>query len=452
MDETRMKNDKILKLLMEFSIPAMIGMLVNAIYNIVDRMFIGNAPQLGAVGLAGITVSFPVTLVLMALSLMVGNGGATRFSIALGQEKHEEARQYMGNSLLLSVFFGAIFTVVGNLLLTPMLELLGASESVLPHARAYLSIILYGAIFQAVSMCGNNFSRAQGNPKKAIISQLIGAGFNILFDYILIVQCGMGMEGAALATIGGQLLSAIWQLVFLFSPRCILPITKNSLIPDTSMIKGIIITGTPMFLMQISNSILNIILNGTVGKYGGDIALSTVGIITSFQTLLLMPITGLAQGQQPLISYNYGAQRLDRVKETLKYATLGGMIISSIGFACVMLFPQLIISMFNGEPEILELGTRALRTWFIALPLTGAAIVMSNYFQAVGKVKIASFLNLTRQIIVLIPLIVILGACFGLYGIFFAVPIAEAVSFTVAAILLAIENKKHFSSSKDVAV
>ena len=150
MDETRMKNDKILKLLMEFSIPAMIGMLVNAIYNIVDRMFIGNAPQLGAVGLAGITVSFPITLVLMALSLMVGNGGATRFSIALGQEKHEEARQYMGNSLLLSVFFGAIFTIVGNILLTPMLELLGASESVLPHARAYLSIILYGAIFQAV--------------------------------------------------------------------------------------------------------------------------------------------------------------------------------------------------------------------------------------------------------------------------------------------------------------
>ena len=204
--------------------------------------------------------------------------------------------------------------------------------------------------------------------------------------------------------------------------------------------------------MQISNSILNIILNGTVGKYGGDIALSTVGIITSFQTLLLMPITGLAQGQQPLISYNFGAQKLDRVKETLKYATLGGMIISSIGFACVMLFPQLIISMFNGEAEILELGTRALRTWFIALPLTGAAIVMSNYFQAVGKVKIASFLNLTRQIIVLIPLIVILGACFGLYGIFFAVPIAEGVSFAVAAILLAIENKKHFSSPEDVAV
>lgn len=446
MDETRMKNDKILNLLIEFSIPAMIGMLVNAIYNIVDRMFIGNAPQLGAVGLAGITVSFPVTLILMALSLMVGNGGATRFSISLGQENHEEARIYMGNSLTLSIFFGAVFMIVGNLFMDPILELLGASDTVLPHARAYLSIILYGAIFQAVSMCGNNFSRAQGNPKNAMISQLIGAGFNILFDYILIIKVGMGMEGAALATIGGQLLSAVWQLAFLFSKRCILPITKESMIPHLNAIQGIIVTGTPMFLMQISNSILNIILNGTVGKYGGDIALSTVGIITSFQTLLLMPITGLAQGQQPLISYNYGAKRMDRVKETLKYATLGGTIISSIGFACVMLFPQFIISMFNGEPEILELGTRALRTWFMVLPLTGAAIVMSNYFQAVGKVKLASFLNLTRQIIVLIPLIVILGAVFGLYGIFFAVPIAEATSFTLAAILLFKENKQHFQT------
>lgn len=444
MDETRMKNEKVIKLLFEFSIPAMIGMLVNAIYNIVDRMFIGNAPHLGAVGLAGITVTFPVTLILMALSLMIGNGGATRFSIALGQGNRDTARKYMGNSLTLSIFFGALFTIFGTIFITPILEFLGASENVLPHAKAYLSIILYGAIFQSVSLCGNNFSRAQGNPKNAMISQLIGAGFNIIFDYILIMKCQMGMEGAALATIGGQLLSAIWQLAFLFSPRCILPINKASMLPKMDIVQNIMITGTPMFLMQISNSILNIILNSTVGKYGGDVALSTVGIITSFQTLLLMPITGLAQGQQPLLSYNFGAKQLDRVKETLRYATLGGIIISSIGYACVLLFPQFIIAMFNGEPEILELGTRSLRIWFMVLPLTGAAIVMSNYFQAVGKVKIASFLNLTRQIIVLIPLIVILGAIFGLAGIFYAVPIAEATSFFLAALLLYKENKRIF--------
>lgn len=447
MNEEKMKNGRILNLLVEFSIPAMIGMLVNAIYNIVDRMFIGNAPQLGALGLAGITVTFPVTLILMALSLMVGNGGATRFSIALGEGRHEDARHYMGNALVLSVFFGAVFMIGGNLLMTPMLKVLGASEAVMPHAQAYLSVILYGAIFQCVSMCGNNFSRAQGNPRNAMISQLIGAGFNILFDYILIIRCHMGMEGAALATIGGQFLSAIWQLAFLFSKRCILPINKNSLTPQWQKMKSIMVTGTPMFLLQISNSLLNIVLNATVGNYGGDIALSTVGIITSFQTLLLMPITGLSQGQQPLVSYNFGAKQLGRIKETLQYAVIGATIISLCGYICVMFFPKWIISMFNSEPDIIALGTHALRTWFLALPLTGADIIMANFFQAVGKVKIASFLNLTRQFICLIPLIVILGAIFGLYGIFYSVPIAETVSFILAAVLIR-KELKHYQTTQ----
>lgn len=364
MNETRMKNENVLKLLVDFSVPAMIGMLVNAIYNIVDRMFIGNAPHLGANGLAGITVTFPVTLVLMSLGLMVGNGGATRLSIALGKTEHEKARQYMGNSLTLSIFLGATFTIFGSLFMTPILKFLGASQNILPYSKAYLSIILYGAIFQSVSLCGNNFSRAQGNPKNAMISQLIGAGFNIIFDYILIVRCEMGMEGAALATIGGQFLSAVWQLVFLFSHRCILPINKECLIPHFDIIKKIVNTGTPVFLLQISNSLLNIVLNSTVGKYGVDIALSTIGIITSFQTLLLMPITGLAQEQQPLISFNFGANELKRVKETLVYATIGGFAISTLGFICVQFFPHVIISVFNGEPAILKLGTHALRIWF----------------------------------------------------------------------------------------
>ena len=197
----KMGTKKILPLLVEFSIPAIIGMLVNAIYNIVDRMFIGNAPELGSVGLAGISICYPVTLVLMAISLMIGMGGATRFSIALGQGKKEDAGMYMGNGLTLTIILGLIFMILGNLFLDPMLKVLGASKTVLPYAESYLSIILYGAVFQCVAMAGNNFSRAQGNPKNAMISQLIGAGFNILFDYILICIFHMGMEGAALATI-----------------------------------------------------------------------------------------------------------------------------------------------------------------------------------------------------------------------------------------------------------
>ena len=435
MNDERMGSKKILPLLVEFSIPAIIGMLVNAIYNVVDRIFIGNAPGLGAIGIAGITISYPVTLVLMAISLMVGVGGATRFSIALGQKKHKEAAIYQGNAIILTVIFGLIFMVFGNLFVNSLLVMLGSSDRVLPYARDYLSIVLYGAVFQCVTMCGNNFSRAQGNPKNAMISQLIGAGFNIVFDYILIIKFNMGMQGAALATIGGQFLSMIWQLCYLCSNRSLIKLDLQHIKIRISFALDIIKTGIPAFLMQMANSVLNFILNSSLGTYGGDVAISAVGIITSFQTICQMPLTGLMQGQQPLISYNYGAQKIDRVKETLKYSIIGGTIIALLGFLAVELFPKTIILMFNNEPEVVELGTKAIRIWFICLPLLGAQIMSANYFQCIGKIKVASVLNLLRQVIVLIPMILILSSLIGLDGIFIAVPIADLTAFLITIFL-----------------
>lgn len=435
MNDERMGSKKILPLLVEFSIPAIIGMLVNAIYNVVDRIFIGNAPGLGAIGIAGITISYPVTLVLMAISLMVGVGGATRFSIALGQKKHKEAAIYQGNAIILTVIFGLIFMVFGNLFVNSLLVMLGSSDRVLPYARDYLSIVLYGAVFQCVTMCGNNFSRAQGNPKNAMISQLIGAGFNIVFDYILIIKFNMGMQGAALATIGGQFLSMIWQLCYLCSNRSLIKLDLQHIKIRISFALDIIRTGIPAFLMQMANSVLNFILNSSLGTNGGDVAISAVGIITSFQTICQMPLTGLMQGQQPLISYNYGAQKIDRVKETLKYSIIGGTIIALLGFLAVELFPKTIILMFNNEPEVVELGTRAIRIWFICLPLLGAQIMSANYFQCIGKIKVASVLNLLRQVIVLIPMILILSSLIGLDGIFIAVPIADLTAFLITIFL-----------------
>ena len=435
MNDERMGSKKILPLLVEFSIPAIIGMLVNAIYNVVDRIFIGNAPGLGAIGIAGITISYPVTLVLMAISLMVGVGGATRFSIALGQKKHKEAAIYQGNAIILTVIFGLIFMVFGNLFVNSLLVMLGSSDRVLPYARDYLSIVLYGAVFQCVTMCGNNFSRAQGNPKNAMISQLIGAGFNIVFDYILIIKFNMGMQGAALATIGGQFLSMIWQLCYLCSNRSLIKLDLQHIKIRISFALDIIRTGIPAFLMQMANSVLNFILNSSLGTYGGDVAISAVGIITSFQSICQMPLTGLMQGQQPLISYNYGAQKIDRVKETLKYSIIGGTIIALLGFLAVELFSKTIILMFNNEPEVVELGTRAIRIWFICLPLLGAQIMSANYFQCIGKIKVASVLNLLRQVIVLIPMILILSSLIGLDGIFIAVPIADLTAFLITIFL-----------------
>lgn len=407
MNDERMGNKKILPLLVEFSVPAIIGMLVNAIYNVVDRMFIGNAADLGAIGIAGITISYPITLVLMAISLMVGVGGATRFSISLGKKEREKAGIYQGNAVVLTIIFGLVFMIFGNIFIDVILRALGASDRVMPYANDYLSIVLYGAVFQCVAMCGNNFSRAQGNPKNAMISQLIGAGFNILFDYILIMKLHMGMQGAAIATIGGQFLSMIWQLCYLCSNRSLIKLDVEHLKLKMNYALDIVKTGIPAFLMQMANSVLNFILNGTLGKYGGDIAISAVGIITSFQTICQMPLTGLMQGQQPLISYNFGAVKYDRVKETLKYAVAGGTIIAVIGFLAVEIFPETIIKMFNREMDVVALGTRAIRIWFICLPLLGAQIMMANYFQCIGKIKVASVLNLLRQVIILIPMILV---------------------------------------------
>lgn len=447
MNDERMGTKKILPLLVEFSVPAIIGMLVNAIYNVVDRMFIGNAPDLGAIGIAGITISYPITLVLMAISLMVGVGGATRFSISLGKKEPEKARIYQGNAVVLTIIFGLIFTIFGNVFIDPILRILGASDKVMSHARDYLSIVLYGAVFQCVAMCGNNFSRAQGNPKNAMISQLIGAGFNILFDYILIMKLHMGMHGAAIATIGGQFLSMIWQLCYLCSNRSLIKLDLDCLKLKVNYVLDIIKTGIPAFLMQMANSVLNFILNSTLGRYGGDIAISAVGIITSFQTICQMPLTGLMQGQQPLVSYNFGAAKYDRVKETLKYAVIGGTIIAVTGFLAVEIFPETIIKMFNSEKDIVELGVKAIRIWFACLPLLGAQIIMANYFQCIGKIKVASVLNLLRQVIILIPMILLLAAVIGLDGIFMAVPIADFSAFVITIVLLSCSLKKEIKMS-----
>lgn len=441
MEKERMETGKILPLLIELSIPAMIGMLVNAIYNIVDRIFIGNAPQLGSLGLAGITISYPVTLILMALSLMAGVGGATRFSIALGAKEDEKAKYYQGNALMITILFGLFFMIFGNIFMNPILNILGASEKVLPYAKSYLSIILFGAVFQCVAMCGNNFSRAQGNAKNAMISQVLGACFNIIFDYVLIVRLSMGMEGAALATIGGQFLSMVWQLAYLFGKRSLIQCKLSHMKLKMKYASHIIKTGIPAFLMQLSSSLLNIVINSTLSIYGGDTAISTVGIITSVQTLMLMPLTGMTQGQQPIISYNYGAKCYDRVKETLKYTIIGATILSMFGFIIIQLFPSFIIEMFNQETEIIKLGSWALRVWFICLPLVGSQMMCANFFQAIGLVSKSSFLNLLRQCLLLIPFILILSSIFGLNGVFIAVPLADILAFIITMILIVKELK-----------
>lgn len=433
----RLGTAPISRLLLEFSVPATVGMLVNAIYNVVDRLFIGHTEGLSKNGLAAMTVAFPVMMIMMAFAIMIGVGGSTMFSIHLGRREKEKADSYLGNALLLMIFFSVLFTVFGILFLDRILILFGASETVLPYAREYLSIVLYGAVFQTISLGLNNFIRANGSPNISMISMIIGAVFNIVFDAVLIFGFGMGMAGAALATIGGQALSTLWGLLY-FRTNKQTRISKACLKPSLRKMVKIITTGIPSFVMNVIGSVLQTVLNASLLKYGGDLALSAMGIVNSLQTFLVMPVVGINQGMQPIVSYNFGAGKINRAHRTLALSMISATVITIISWALSFFFPVPLVSIFTTEAELIDMAAIFCRNWFLALVVVGPQIVGSNYFQAVGKPGIATVLTLMRQVLVLIPLILILPHFIGLYGITYAAPISDLITGIAVGIALAV--------------
>lgn len=437
--QDRLRDEKIGTLLLQFSIPATIGMLVNALYNIVDRIFIGQAEDLSSLGLAALTVSFPIMMIMMGLALMFGAGGAALFSIKLGEQDREGAGRILGNSFFMIFLTSLLFMIIALLNLEPILRLFGASDTIMPYAKEYMKIILYASILQGPSVGCNHFMRADGSPKQAMISMFIGAGFNIIFDYIFIFVFHMGMTGAALATIGGQGLSAIWGVSYFLTKRSNIKLKLKNMIPNGNLIARIGMAGLPSFFNQISTSIINLVLNNRLGAFGGDIAISTMGAVTSIQQLMIMPIVGINHGSQPIIGYNRGAMLYHRIRETLLKAIAAASCIVVIGFVITRLFPREIIGMFGKESEFIELGTRFITIWFMLVPVVGAQMIGALYFQSVGKPKISLVLTLTRQLIFLIPAVYLLSNRYGLNGILYAGPLADGASFFVTVIFLIFE-------------
>lgn len=426
--------EKVSRLLWRFSIPAIIGMVVNALYNVVDRIYIGNAPGLGANGLAGITIGFPIMIILLSIGILFGVGGATLFSMKLGAGEAEEAELALGNAFSLLLISGVLFMVLGQVFLSPLLAAFGASPQVLPYAIGYMRIIFWGAVFQIVSIGLNNFLRADGQPKLAMVTMFMGAGVNIILDPVFIYVFDMGMAGAALATILSQFISMVWILTYFFSKRSHHPIRLKNMVLKWGTAIRITALGLPNFLLQLGNSVLNVVLNMTLLNYGGDIAVSGMGIVNSIQTILLMPITGLVQGAQPIVSFNFGAKKFNRVRETQKYAILIATTIVGIGWLATRIIPEPLVRLFNSEPELLAFGTQALQTWFLGLPIIGFQIVASNFFQATGRTRSAIFLTLTRQIILLIPAILLFSQTWGMAGLLHAAPFSDAAAGLLTAV------------------
>jgi putative MATE family efflux protein len=426
---------KILNLLIQFSLPAIVGMLVNSLYNIIDRIFIGNS--VGALGLAGITISFPVMLFIMAFILLIGVGANSLVSIKLGEGRKDEAEHILGNALTMLVIVSTTITVGGLIFLEPLMKIFGASTEVLPYAKSYMQIIFCGVILQSIGFGMSNFIRGEGNSKTAMLTMLLGAILNAIFCPIFIFGLKMGIRGSALATVLAQGISGIWVLLYFLLGKSSLRIRIQNLKPDFRVIGKITSLGFAQFVQEIATSLVNVILNWSLVKYGGDIAISGMGIVTSLQSLVMMPLFGINQGAQPIIGYNCGAKKYDRVRQTLKLAVLGASIIAITGFIIVEAFPKQVVRLFNDDnAQLREFTVYALRVFLLMMPVIGFQIVGSNYFMAVGKPNPAALLSLSRQVILLIPALLILPLFFKLHGVLMAGPIADFGSFVITAVWL----------------
>lgn len=436
------------KLLFQFSIPAIVGMMVNALYNVVDRIFIGKG--VGSLGIAGIFVGYPISLILMAFSMLIGIGGNSLVSIKLGEKKEEEAQKILGNAFILLILISVSISVIGLIFLEPLLKAFGASKNILPYSIDYMTIILIGAPMQALGFGLNNFIRGEGNPKVAMGTMLIGAILNTILDPIFIFVFKMGIKGAAYATIISQGISAIWVLNYFMGNKSLLKLKRENIKLQGKIVKNIVSIGLAPFSMQIAASAVTILLNKSLQKYGGDVATSSMAAINSITMMILMPIFGINQGAQPIIGFNYGAKKYNRVKETLKLAIIFATIISSTGFIITQTIPGKLIGLFGkNEKELIEVGSKALRIYLSMLPIIGVQVISSNYFQATGKPKQAMILSLSRQVLVLIPALIILPRLFQLNGVWLAGPVSDLVSSIITAIVL-MKDLKHLEEQSIV--
>lgn len=450
----RLGEEKISKLLMRFSLPAIAGMFINAIYNVVDRIYIGNSPEAGALGLAGLTVAYPMMLIALALATLFSVGGSTLFAIRLGEKEQGEAGKVLGNAMFMLFFSFVLLTIIGLIFLDPMLRLFGASDAVLPYAHDYMLVVLFGSPFQGIAMGGNHFARADGSPLVAMTSLLVGCGFNIIVDPILIYGLHMGVTGAALATIGGMLLSFIWIAVYFNGKRCTIRFRFRNARPNWQIIKRIAAIGTPNFCMQLAGSVIvgvfnnSIVYYGNLTQVGGDTAVSSFGILNSLQSLIIMPTIGIVQGQTPIIGYNHGARKPHRVLETWKIASIAATCVGVLGFLLTQIFPETLVRFFGDDPGVTSFGSYAVRIWFLSLPLIGCQMVSSSFFQGIGKPLKSTLLTLLRQVFLVLPLIFLLPMFFGIDGLLYIPICSDFLALVLTAFFMWHEYGRYKNSAQ----
>ena len=437
------------KLLVKLAFPTVAAQLINMLYNIIDRMYIGHIPKTGALALTGVGVCMPLIMIVSAFAALVGYGGSPRASICMGKKKPEEAEKILGNCFSLQVIISVLLTTALLFWNRKLLLAFGASPNTIEYAVSYMNIYAVGTVFVQLTLGMNAFITAQGFAKTGMFSVLIGAVTNIVLDPIFIFGFGMGVRGAALATILSQALSCIWVLHFLFGKKTVLKIKKQNLRLKKKVILPCLALGVSTFIMQASESIISVCFNSSLLKYGGDIAVGAMTILTSVMQFAMLPLQGLGQGAQPIISYNYGARNKDRVKAAITLLLKVSMCYAGILWLCVMLFPQGFAAMFTSDMALLEFTKTALRIYMAVMVLFGIQVACQMTFNALGKAKESIVVAVMRKFVLLLPLIYIMPAIWKAnptFAVYMAEPIADTIAVTFTAILFAARFKKALSA------
>lgn len=444
--------EKISRLLLKFAVPSIVGLLVNALYNIVDQIFIGQG--IGMLGNAATSVSFPLTTICTAVSLLFGIGGASRFNLEMGRrnndnsENNKNAGKIAGNAISMLGICGVIIAMITLLFLEPLTLRFGASQTVLPYALSYIKIVALGLPFMIMASGASMLVRADGSPAYSMLCLLTGAVLNTILDPLFIFIFDMGISGAALATASSQFVSCILALLYLKNFRSV-KLKKQYFVPKLNIVKHILFLGSASCFNQLALTVIQITMNnaltyyGSLSEFGSDIPLACNGVLSKVNTIYLAVVIGLAQGGQPILSYNYGAQNYDRVKAAYFTLIKTACIVSVIFFACFQILPRQILSVFGqGDALYYAFGIRFIRVYMMMILINGIQPVTANFLTSIGKAKGGVFISLTRQVLFLLPLLLLLPLVFGIKGIVYAGPIADMAAFIVSILLVRGEFRK----------
>lgn len=428
------------RLLWQYALPAMVAMVASSLYNIIDRIFIGQI--VGPEAIAGLAITFPFMNLGGAFGAAVGVGASTAISIRLGQRDYEGAERLLGNTVTLNLIVGISLGVVCLMFLDPILRFFGASDATLPYARSFMQIILLGNVVTHMYLGMNAVLRAASKPEKAMFATIFTVVMNILLDVVFICWWGWGIRGGALATVISQFLAMCYQMHLFSNKQELLRLKRGIYRLRADLVRSIVGIGVSPFLMNVCACVVVIFINNRLVDYGGDMAVGAYGIANGIAMIFAMLVIGLNQGMQPIAGYNYGSQQTDRLLRVLKLAIIAATGIMTLGWVIGMFLPHLVARMFTTDAELVRQSANAMRIVMLVFPLIGYQMVVTSFFQCIGKVKISIFLSLSRQLIILLPMLGILPLFFGLDGVWASMPVSDTISSVIAAVVMAVYMRK----------